>query len=310
MLSGADRDIGAAAPGEQAEERRTPILCGERACVGCSFNLSGQQVVREGHYGLLIVRCPECGAVASLQEYPALGRWTGRWAAMAAGLYLLVLLGALFASSGVGFAVCMASADGPVDAAADAIAKIQDADIGADPARSARPGGPSMWDRVSPEWLAKQDERALIARAAPWRTAVLPEALPFWLTGAVAAFCFGVAMAATLLGVSRSRLAFATLGPALLCAFFCWQRWLEIRAGVRLEVRELAERLLGPTIWGATIGVLMLAMAAGLLLGRPIARGLVKALLPPRLSGALSLLWTCDGLRWRPKARRAARARD
>jgi hypothetical protein len=33
----------------------------------------------------------------------------------------------------------------------------------------------------------------------------------------------------------------------------------------------------------------------GLVLGRAIARGLVRALLPPRLRGPLAILWTSDG---------------
>ena len=76
----------------------TPLdtISGDRACASCGFNLFGQPITRESHYGLIIARCPECGSVAALQEYPALGKWTRRWTGALAGLWL-VLLVAIFA---------------------------------------------------------------------------------------------------------------------------------------------------------------------------------------------------------------------
>ena len=46
----------------------------------------------------------------------------------------------------------------------------------------------------------------------------------------------------------------------------------------------------------ATLAFALLPLVAGMFLGRPIVRGLVRALLPPRLRGALALLWTVEGL--------------
>ena len=74
-------------------------IAGDRLCVGCGFNLTGQPVVREETYELLIARCPECGTVAPLQEYPMLGKWARRLAALMAGAFTLTLVSVLLISS-------------------------------------------------------------------------------------------------------------------------------------------------------------------------------------------------------------------
>jgi hypothetical protein len=83
------------------EERRVSVLTADRMCTTCGYNLVGQVVVRERHYGMLIVRCPECAAVASVQEYPLLGRWAGRWGAILATLWFILLLGMWPATSAI-----------------------------------------------------------------------------------------------------------------------------------------------------------------------------------------------------------------
>ncbi|HED53526.1 MAG TPA: hypothetical protein ENJ00_04925, partial [Phycisphaerales bacterium] len=48
------------------------VVLGDRLCVACAYNLRGQPVYRESEYGLYLVRCPECGTPAAIQEYPML----------------------------------------------------------------------------------------------------------------------------------------------------------------------------------------------------------------------------------------------
>lgn len=81
-------------------EQRVSVLVGDRLCVSCGFNLHGQHVVREPKYSMLMVRCPECGTVASLQEFPLLGKWMARWAALLAVIWLLLLLGLTLGTAG------------------------------------------------------------------------------------------------------------------------------------------------------------------------------------------------------------------
>ena len=58
----------------ESDERVGTVLT-DRVCTRCYFNLVSQPVIRERHYGLLVVRCPECGTLASVQEYPHVIRW-------------------------------------------------------------------------------------------------------------------------------------------------------------------------------------------------------------------------------------------
>jgi hypothetical protein len=86
-------------------ERRVSVLVGDRFCATCGFNLVGQTVVREPHYNMLMVRCPECGTPAAMQEYPLLGRWANRWARVLAVAMILFMtmftIGASLACWGV-----------------------------------------------------------------------------------------------------------------------------------------------------------------------------------------------------------------
>jgi len=66
----------------------------DRACIGCGFNLFGQTVTKEPHYGMAITRCPECGTVAALQTYPAMSHWVNRFRSIIAAVWIVMLLGA------------------------------------------------------------------------------------------------------------------------------------------------------------------------------------------------------------------------
>ena len=73
---------------EQFDEIRA-----DRACIGCGFNLYAQPVTKEEHYGLAICRCPECGTVASLQQYPVMSHWVNRFRLLLAAVWIFLLLG-------------------------------------------------------------------------------------------------------------------------------------------------------------------------------------------------------------------------
>ena len=60
------------------------LIVGSRACHDCGYCLEGQPIEREAHYGMLIARCPECGTIAALQEYPSLSGWGRRLGALSA----------------------------------------------------------------------------------------------------------------------------------------------------------------------------------------------------------------------------------
>lgn len=89
------------------------VIATDRPCARCGFNLHGQVIEREPHYGLVIARCPECGQVAALQEYPSLGRWARRWAGLLGAFWVIVVLLATIPTA----AIFGASTDGAVRSA-------------------------------------------------------------------------------------------------------------------------------------------------------------------------------------------------
>jgi hypothetical protein len=86
-------------------------MTGDRFCTHCGYNLVGQEIVREEHYALLIVRCPECATVTGLQDYPRLGTWGARWGTLLAALWMILLLCLWPASSAVVLAFGVGMAD-------------------------------------------------------------------------------------------------------------------------------------------------------------------------------------------------------
>lgn len=105
--NGAPSPAGLAAPAEQ----RVSEIRGDRLCERCGFNLCGQMVLREGHYGLLIARCPECGQVAPMQEYPRRSKWARRVVAVAAAALVLLFAGMTIAIAAGAYGVARGVAD-------------------------------------------------------------------------------------------------------------------------------------------------------------------------------------------------------
>lgn len=85
---------------ERTSTRDTPVtVAGERSCPACGYSLLGQSIVREPHYSMLIIRCPECAAVTSVLEYPRLAHWSRALGAIGMAVWLLLLLGATVGST-------------------------------------------------------------------------------------------------------------------------------------------------------------------------------------------------------------------
>ncbi|HRQ73949.1 MAG TPA: hypothetical protein PLU35_13065, partial [Phycisphaerales bacterium] len=160
-----------------AEAQRVAMLTGDRLCAACGFNLHGQTIVREPHYGMLIVRCPECSGVAALQEYPALGRWAGRWAGAMAALWLLLLLGLWAASAGIISGTSFAVSEAFTRPAALRIAEAFVQWASADHVEAQQLAARAAWapgqmvshhSWIDEVWLKDQDLRALTAGESGW----------------------------------------------------------------------------------------------------------------------------------------------
>jgi len=285
-------------------ERRVGVMYGDRLCTTCNYNLIGQPVLREPHYDMLIVRCPECATVASVQEYPQLGRWAHRWAAMLS----LMWLGVILAVSGGAFPAMIAStavfADENVHRYEQRLVGVYEAWY------EPRYGSASNTSRWNPdkfeEWLASTSPDQLLADAGGLWGAVRHPELMFFLIPSSFAFTYGCFMAVALVHRRRRTLMLGAVGLLIIAVGLYAVIWHQI------ATREPIERFNDLTFVQAFLPLLAIVyawlwvlLAAGLLAGRSIARGLARILLPPPLRRSIAVLWTTDGLSPPVRARTA-----
>lgn len=281
--------------GAQPEAARVSVLVGDRLCTGCGYNLTGQPIVREPHYQLLVVRCPECGVVASVQDYPTLGRWAGRWAAVLAALWFIGLTGIAIGTSAAIFGLSLGASESAAREYRDTLDDLymewlQELHPGVDVS--------SRWNfETFDQWWQTIQPSQILAdaggffRAADWFAMVL------WILLFLFAMAIGTFWSTALLHLRRrGRLIFGLLMIAVPAALATAGNWSEI-AGTDIDwAAEGAWHQVGLPFMGLSLVVALLGLWAGLLIGRRIIRSLIRLLLPPRLRGPLALLWTADGL--------------
>ena len=349
----------------EATEHRVSVLVGDRLCVSCGFNLHGQHVVREPRYGMLMVRCSECGTIASLQEFPILGKWTTRWAGMLAVIWLVAMLGLTLGTAGAiyGFtrgvtattmrpvsqeitrrhtewarqsqeaeaakareaaaAATLASLEAQTTAQQTILALTQVQAAGQtlsveqlDALRSAAlvlqqvtqappAAGPipayqnwygDMW--IDQKWWDSQDKKAIIAGT---RRVVNADSVRLGAIASLVTLALGVIWGVVLVHARAPRRVLACLLVLAFVAMF-WAVSGQSRTTTWMGgspviyVENLAQELAGTTpilVTALLAGVMLLV---GMTVGRPLARLLIRLLLPPRMRGPLAILWTTDGL--------------
>jgi len=266
-------------------------LAHDRPCLACGYDLVGQDIVRDPHYGLPMVTCPECGQAAALTEYPSLGVWGRRWGRLLAALWFLVVgMLALWATL-----VFLPILFGACELAAFSLEQWI----------MARPGldGDLSWVRANPEvaeWWSQRSRREVLAEWGGWWRR---EPMSFGLMhlgvialwGVPLGFLFGnillhvrrvilIALSPGLLVAPVIAVAIAAGEAALPSGATSLSAWQVADHVVSLHVPQT----LLPTAW--------LGLVIGVLVSRPMLRGLVRLLLPPRGRLPLAFLWTQVGL--------------
>jgi hypothetical protein len=285
------------------------IVTGDRFCTKCGYNLIGQTIVREEHYAMLIVRCPECATVASVQEYPLLGSWSVRWGAILAALWFIVLLGLWPAASGLVCGMCFTV----TDEATRSYARHLDQLMEADEAQAANapapgqggqvinmPGGRTI--RFGPigdfgKWWQQQDRAAVLADAGGWRGVIDGEAFLLLVPMGLLVFAAGWVWSVCLLQLKRRWLIVCAAAIMLLAAVFVSPLVMEWQTLSATWSRYAANQQLGLPLLGICAVFAAIALGLGLWLGRPLTRLGIRLLLPPRLCYSLSVLWTAEGLK-------------
>jgi hypothetical protein len=270
----------------------------DRPCARCGFNLFGQPIVREPHYNLTAARCPECGQLAALQEYPALGRWANRWARVLAAAWIVLLLGAAAAQFGPTFGMLIAAVEiasedfGQTIAAAFTAWETANRD-----GVTTNAGTFGGWNLIETAWwnehrdqliASKGGVRGVIDRRAGWLLG------PFCLVS----FAAGLFWSVCLLGARRRATVIPALLPLALAMTIVWfvQGTALIGAGNMTYAHDLATttvRSFIVAVFGGSAGACVLL---GVWQGRRLARVAVRLALPPRMRSALAILWTRDGL--------------
>ncbi|MEN0019920.1 MAG: hypothetical protein AAF747_03445 [Planctomycetota bacterium] len=298
--------------GDIAGERPESLVVGDRLCLQCGFNLVGQLIAREEHYGLRIARCPECGTVASLQEYPLMGRWAGRLGALLAVAWFIVMFGGIALTAvwlwgsgeGAAFGTTVA-ADDQIEEQFHDFAEAIFAEDPTDPriapfvAPGPDTGEPRLsvsW-RIDGAWLAAQTRESLGYEGFRLDRFSRRSLVDAATTSSVLFFA-GMAWAIALphrrwrgiLVVIAVPVGLAVLGSVL-----SHVASKPSPSDTWVSAADAARYFLGPPVVAGCLMLGSVALVVGTLVGRPLARLAVRVMLPPRIRGPLAWLWICDG---------------
>lgn len=268
----------------------------DRPCARCGFNLFGQPVVREGHYGLISARCPECGQLAALQEYPALGRWADRWARLIAAAWVATLVAAMFLNFGPLMGFVMGSLETACSDLGDAIADQYAASLSAED-----PSALPMLDtdrrmKIEASWWHANRDSILAARPSlrawiNWSVAWM------WIPLSFIGFAGGACWSTCLLGTRRRFAIVPAMLPLLAAGVIGWTVHRQEASGTALvQASTLGIGALQNIVLGVMLGVVAFWVFMGVWLGRRVVRLVVRWSLPPRMRSSLAILWTRDGL--------------
>ncbi|MFT5423633.1 MAG: hypothetical protein ACI89L_001414 [Phycisphaerales bacterium] len=263
----------------------------DRPCAGCGFNLFGQVITRDEHYHMPIARCPECGQVAALQEYPGLGVWARRWSAMIAAAWLLLVVAYL------AFTLVMVSV--PVGTWQDAqyrglttsIYEMYTNDTqGPETADQNR----RLWSGLPEEWLEAQDIRQRVAQRGSILSQLDPEypmvVASLWL------MIYATFLPWPILMTRARRIKVAIYLGLVLAVGAAFVGVIHHDQAIGdTTASGLALGLAWPVMLGVTYPVLLTAALLAAFTGRPLARALIRATLPPRLRLPFAELWRVDG---------------
>lgn len=270
--------------GDKLEGGPVSVVASDRLCTGCGTNLAGRPIVREPRYDLLVASCPSCGRLAPFEVYPPHGVWLARWAKLVAALWVMLLLS--MAAGGFAFVT------GISIGAAIGIGENYDGRL-----RSAH----NAW--IERHGLARGTDDASFARfieengagLGPTRADLEPELILILIFPTVGTIFSGIFWSLALLRWSKRQLLLGggiviVVAEALLLASYP----VMVLSGVSGPEPTAWFRLWLPTaaLYFAYVGTVFLIT---LVLTRPVARGFVRAFVPPMLRGALSFLWTSEG---------------
>lgn len=292
------------------DERLGIVEC-DRFCTHCGYNLAGQTIVREPHYRMLVIRCAECGTIASVQEYPTLGRWSRAWSLILAALWALFVLSLLAsgaaALAGMSYAVGEVSAEKLRDALYEEYRAWNEAQTVTTPQSGiiTLPNGmtipvrPGMTVRINQQqqtsFIDTVDLDEVFASIGGWSGGVQWLALLLLIPQALIGAVLGLFWSVIFFGARWKRLMLVGLINTALAALFLAPQYWHVLVGEPYGYWNAGLWVVGPAVMPIALAVGLLGLWIGALIGRPCTRGLLRFALPPRLLSSLVVLWQTDG---------------
>jgi hypothetical protein len=291
--------------------KRVGVIETDLFCDHCGFNLHTQNVWRDERLSILVCRCPECGRhQAAGERTTAAVNWLQRVALAGAMVWIIVSL--LFVVGVFFFAV------GIHAAAEEGLTYRRFETTAGEPVGDA---WNTTTQRQEFQHIELADGKPVIVpaaevvmrrRLAPWLpmsgTLQSPETFPMGRPSSpgeagLAAFFLGLGwfLCAVILAAGswfwRPAWRAIWLLVPVLAGLFVWilvastgpstgRYWNGV-----IRVDEAPVRMLHAVV----VGLNVLILAIGLLVGRPIARLVLKVFCPPRLRQLFAFLWLCDG---------------
>jgi hypothetical protein len=277
--------------GERATQRG--ILEADRLCRTCLHQLAGQIVYHDRHLNLPYVRCPECGTIAAVTEYPVGGRWLRRFGTAVASILILLALAVLTADVAASCASIYEASWGAMYPYEEPLRKEAPAF-----AVNPTPQQVQQLDWMAPAELAQSSEiLARIGSDPATRRLVSSrfffDAIPAYITSIVS----GIVWSALLLHRRLARAWLWTLVPSVLAVsitVFIW--WVETRttAIYGRGYRDLAFQNFGLPYLLLAAAMMTAIRAAAFLAARPMLLVVCRVFLPSKFRRAIADLWSDD----------------
>jgi hypothetical protein len=249
-------------------------------CEGCGYNLHGQAVTRDERLGIMICRCPECGRYHPAGHgATAKSIWGARLAAAGLLFWVLVVLWAVF-MIGLGFGAL----------------QVLHFDIFAYRKQVALDGREIMYLQGAPVYADTQQPVsrlvAVYSTTPPrdgdyWRHR-WPDVLIFYALSLGLGLLAGMLLVVVAWHWRRRRYTLGMLLPFVSAAFVVSFVVMMDEMFQFIRPWAVSRVLYNASLQACFIGV-------GVLIGRPVARGLARVIIPPRPRQHLAFLWKIDG---------------
>jgi len=258
-------------------------LDADRVCMQCLHQLGGATVYRDGRLQIMYVRCTECGTIATVTEYPVSWRWMRRFGVIVAAAVLFICFAVLAADVA---AATISTYEMSWSAARTFEPRLSAMGIAIDPQATWRAPEQLLGDSAALGAVGR-DPSLLDLAWTRWKVEMIPVSIAWIIPG--------VAWSMLLL---HRRLIFVLawqLVPFTLAAL-CFALVFVVETVTNWSYGSLAYEWYGLQFALAAFGTGVAVRLLTIIVTRPLARLMVKLLLPLRIRQAVASVWQADSI--------------